>query len=121
MDYEAFLSVVEESPDVEQPGMGRDEAQGATWAVLETLAERINPRIIDHLMSRLPLELHAPLQRGQAHHDGRPRDLPLEKFLDEVSEREGVDRDRATVHTEAVFEALREAVGDNLFGDLYQL
>ena len=118
MDYESFLTIVEQSPDVGTPGIERDEAQAATWAVLEALAERANPRIVDHLMSRLPVELHAPLQRGEAHHDGRPRDLPVEKFLDRVGELEGVDRDRASAHAEAVFAALRESVDDSLFGIL---
>jgi uncharacterized protein (DUF2267 family) len=116
MDYDGFLYIVEQMPEIGKPGMDRDEAQEATRAVLETLAVRISPKVVDHLISRLPAELHAPLKRGKAHHDGRPRDLPVEKFLDEVAEREGVDRDRAAMHTEAVFDALREAVDDSLFG-----
>ena len=119
MDYEAFLSIVEEPPEVGQPGMDRDGARAATWAVLETLAERINPRVVDKLMGRLPAELHAPLERGKAHHEGRRRDLPVEEFLDRVAEREGVSRDLASYHAEAVFDALREAVDDDLFADLY--
>ena len=119
MDYEGFLSIVELPPEVGQPGMDRDGARAATWAVLETLAERLNPRLVDKLLGRLPEELHAPLERGSAHHDGRPRDLPVEKFLDRVAEREGVSRERASYHTEAVFDALREAVDDDLFADLY--
>ena len=117
-DYEGFLTIVEQAPEVGQPGMDRDGARAATWAVLETLAERVNPRVVDKLMGRLPVEMHAPLERGKAHHDGRRRDLPVEEFLDRVAEREGVTRDRASYHTEAVFDALREAVDDSLFGDL---
>lgn len=120
MDYEGFLTIVEQQVDMGKPGLDRDEARAATSVVLETLAERLNPRIVDDLVKRLPVELHAPLERGTAHHDGRPRDLPVEKFLDRVAERGSVDRDRAADYTEAVIDALREAVDDNIFDDLYE-
>ena len=120
MDYEEFLSIVEQQTDMGKPGLDPDEARAATGVVLETLAERINPRVVDHLIGRLPTELHAPLERGKAHHDGRPRDLPLEKFLDRVAERGGVNRDRAADYTEAVVDALRDAVDDSVFDDLYE-
>ena len=120
MDYEAFITLVEQEPEVGRPGLEWDEARGAASVVLETLAERVNPRIVDDLIKRLPPELHAPLERGKSHHDGRPRTLPVEKFLDRVAERTGVDRDRATDYTEAVLDALREAVDDDLFAGLYE-
>jgi uncharacterized protein (DUF2267 family) len=119
VDYEEFLTIVEQRTDVGRPGLDRDEAQAATPVVLETLAERLNPRIVADMIKRLPPELHAPLERGTAHHDGRPRTLPMEKFLDRVAERTGVTRDRAADYTEAVSEALREAVDDSVFDDLY--
>src|SRR5262245_45813751 len=105
MDYESFLTIVEQEPEVGRPGLDRDEARAATSVVLETLAERMNPRLVDDLIRRLPVELHAPLERGTAHHNGRPRDLPVEKFLDRVAERGSVDRDRAADYTEAVMDA----------------
>jgi len=119
MDYEGFLSIVEQQTDMGKPGLDRAEARAATSVVLETLAERLNPRLVDDLIRRLPLELHAPLERGKAHHDGRPRNLPVEKFLDRVAERASVTRDRAADYTEAVSDALREAVDDNVFDGLY--
>jgi uncharacterized protein (DUF2267 family) len=119
VDYEEFLTIVEQVTDVGRPGLDRDEAQAATPVVLETLAERLNPRIVADMIKRLPPELHAPLERGMAHHDGRPRTLPMEKFLDRVAERAGVTRDRAADYTEAVSDAMREAVDDSVFDDLY--
>jgi len=119
VDYESFLTIVEQQTDVGQPGIGRDEAQAATWAVLETLAERIDPDRVDDLIARLPTELHDPLQRGKAHPTNRlPGSLPVEDFLGRVGEREGIDRDRAASHTEAVFAALRETTDESVFGDL---
>jgi len=112
VDYEGFLSLVEEQTPLGRPGLDRGEAIAATGAVLETLAERVNPGAVDDLMRGLPSPLHAPLQRGKAHYDRRPRDLPVEEFLDRVADREGVDRDHAVAHTVAVFAALREAVDE---------
>jgi uncharacterized protein (DUF2267 family) len=119
VDYEGFLSIVEQQTDMGKPGLDGDEARAATSVVLETLAERLHPRIVDDLIKRLPPELHAPLERGTAHHDGRPRTLPVEKFLDRVAERAGVTRDRAADYTEAVSDALREAVDASVFEGLY--
>ena len=120
MDYEEFLSIVEQQTDMGKPGLDRDEAQAATSVVLETLAERLKPRLVGDLIRRLPPELHAPVDRGTAHHDGRPRSLPMEKFLDRVAERGGVNRDRAADYTEAVVDALRDAVDDSVFDNLYE-
>ena len=120
MDYEGFLTIVQQQTDMGKPGLDRDEALAATPVVLQALAERVNPRIVAALIRRLPVELHAPLERGTAHHNGKSRDLPVEKFLDRVAELGGVDRDRAADYTEAVIDALREAVDDDLFADLYE-
>jgi uncharacterized protein (DUF2267 family) len=95
-----------------------DGARRAADAVLETLAERIAGGEVDDLIRRLPVELKEPLRRGRERSGGRATRMPLEDFLDRVSEREGVSLDEARDHTRAVLLTLREAVGEREFLDV---
>jgi uncharacterized protein (DUF2267 family) len=98
-------------------GLGPAQAARATEVVLETLAKRIAGGEVDDLIARLPLALHEPLRRGSAATGGRPRRMPLDRFVARVAEREGVTPAAALAHTRAVFATLREAVGDDEFLD----
>jgi uncharacterized protein (DUF2267 family) len=102
-------------------GLDREAARQAVEAVLETLAERIAPGDVDDLMSRLPVELHPVLKRGQAHNPGRAQAMPADEFLARVAQREGVDDDRVWEHTRAVFAVLAEAVEEEYFDVVVQL
>jgi uncharacterized protein (DUF2267 family) len=95
-----------------------DAARRATDAVLTTLAERISGGEVEDLVSLLPVDLHPPLQRGDALSNGVARRLSLDDFLRLVAEREGVTIDEAREHARAVFATLRDAVGEQEFLDI---
>ena len=98
----------------------RDEAAArrAATAVLETLGERIAAGEVDDLLTRLPVELHAPLRRGSRNSGGKAEQMTLVKFLERIADREGVTLEEARDHARAVFLALRELVGDDEFFDV---
>jgi uncharacterized protein (DUF2267 family) len=102
----------------ERAGLDDAAARRATDAVLETLAERISGGEVEDLVSRLPVALHAPLNRGVARTGGAPQRLSLEEFLQRVAEREGANVVDARNLARAVFATLRDAVGDDEFFDI---
>jgi uncharacterized protein (DUF2267 family) len=93
--------------------VGWDQAERATHATLQTLADRIDAGEARHLAGALPdtiapdLGTSTPAQR-----------FGLGEFLRRVAEREGVDLETARRHAEAVFTVLRRAVGPKEFADL---
>jgi uncharacterized protein (DUF2267 family) len=95
-----------------------DRGRRATDAVLETLGERISGGEVEDLVSRLPVTLHAPLNRAVQRTGGRPARMSLDDFLQRVAEREPADVFAARDHARAVFATLREAVGDEEFFDV---
>ena len=101
-------------------GLDLDGARRATDAVLETLAERIADGEVDDLIGRLPVALHAALQRGKARHPGARR-MPPEEFVDRVARREGASPEEAGRHARAVLTTLREAVGEEFYDVTVQL
>jgi uncharacterized protein (DUF2267 family) len=102
----------------ERAALDADGARRATDAVLTTLAERISGGEVDDLISRLPAELHAPLQEGNALSNGVARRMSLDDFVRRIAEREGATPAEAREHARAVFATLREAVGENEFLDI---
>jgi uncharacterized protein (DUF2267 family) len=109
MDYERFIATVERRAHV-----GREEAERATAAVLESLADRLNRDEVRDLQERLPLELAAHLPAP--HHT--PEAIDLDEFLLRVARRAGVDVGTAEHYARAVFAALREAIGHDEMDDL---
>ena len=99
-------------------GLDGERAMRAAGAVVETLAERISGGEVEDLEARLPLELHAALERGRAASGDHARSMPLHRFLSRIAEREGVPPAQALRHARAVLAALREAVGDEEFLDV---
>jgi uncharacterized protein (DUF2267 family) len=110
---EVFLERVSE-----RSGLDRDEAERATAAVLETLAERIAGGEVRDLISRLPARFHEPLKRGDASSRGKAVAMSLDEFVARVAEREGVDDSRARDHVRAVMTTLREVVGQDEWSDV---
>src|SRR4051794_9478589 len=84
-------------------GLDRDGARRATFAVLETLGERITGGEVHDLERELPAELREPLERGDAMSHGAARPMSLRDFVTRVAEREGVTPDEARAHARAVF------------------
>jgi uncharacterized protein (DUF2267 family) len=102
----------------DRAGLYEDGALRATDAVLETLAERIAGGEVDDLIALLPVQLHPPLKRGKQASGDKAVRMSLERFVDRVAEREGVDHDAAHEHTRAVFSTLREAVPPREYSDI---
>ena len=83
------------------------EAERATRATLETLAERLAGGEAHDLAAQLPPELARSLEQPDA---GIGAKLTLDEFFELVSEREGVDLPDATLHARVVLGVLTEAV-----------
>jgi uncharacterized protein (DUF2267 family) len=113
MSADTFLAKVADRAGLDPAG-----ARRAADAVLETLAERIAGGEVRHLITQLPVELHAPLKRGDAQSHGAARRMSAAEFVLHVAEREGVTPGEALRHARAVFATLREAVPEQEFLDV---
>ncbi len=101
MDYEQFLSVVEQWGG----GLDREPAERAISATLRTLADRLAQGEARRLAAQLPAEVYGFLWTT-----GGADRLDVDAFLTRVAEREGVDLPTAELHARAVFAAVRRAV-----------
>jgi len=99
-------------------GISPADADRATDAVLETLAERIAGGEVEDVLEHLPVELHPPLRRGRASVRGEARPIRLDRFIHKVAEREGACVVAAMLHARAVFRVLRDALGEEEFRDI---
>ncbi len=108
MEYERFLTVVDAAG-----GLGRDGAERATTATLQTLAERVSQQKAQELASVLPAQL-GPMVNTE----GPAERFDVDDFLRRVAEREGTTPEPAERDAEAVFSALAEALGDREFANL---
>ncbi|MEA2305309.1 MAG: hypothetical protein QOH43_2589 [Solirubrobacteraceae bacterium] len=106
--YADFIETVEQ-----QASLPHDQAERATRATLQTLAERITAGEAHDLAERLPEELRDVLDR-----DSGVLPLSREDFVWRVHEREDVPFTTAERHVRAVLTALREAVGHDEIADL---
>jgi uncharacterized protein (DUF2267 family) len=113
MTADEFLQRVADRAATDHEG-----AQRAIEAVLETLAERIAGGEADDLIERLPIELHAPLEKGKAESGGKAKRMSLDEFVDRVAAREGAGPEQALDDARAVLRTLRDAVGDDEFFDV---
>lgn len=93
----------------------RGEAERATRATLETLAERLAGGEAKDLAAQLPLEIGEHL-RGQWSAIGER--FSLDEFFRRVSLREGVDLPEAVFHARAVIEVLSKAVSKGEMDDV---
>ena len=103
MKYDEFLGHVQHRARLGS----RAEAERATHATLETLAERLAGGEAHDLAAQLPAELALYLQLPDA---GIGAKLTLDEFFALVSEREGVDLEDSTLHARVVIGVLTEAV-----------
>ena len=89
-------------------GLDHGQAEWATRAVLEVLAERLSHSEAERLADQLPRGLSAPLRSGRYHSA-----FGVDELYDRVASREGVARNDAVEHTHVVMRAIGEAlVGD---------
>jgi uncharacterized protein (DUF2267 family) len=111
LKYDEFLGQVRH-----RAGLGSHaEAERATRATLETLAERLAGGEARDLASQLPAELAHFLQPPDA---GIGTKFTLEEFFELVSEREGIDLGDSTFHARVVIGVLTEAVSQGEIQDV---
>ena len=91
------------------------EAERATRATLETLAERLAGGEAHDLAAQLPPELARSLELPDA---GIGAKLTLDEFFELVSEREGVDLEDSTLHARVVIGVLTESVSQGEIKDV---
>jgi uncharacterized protein (DUF2267 family) len=108
VDYDQFLAVVEQQAD-----LGREAAEQATRAVLQTLAERIAQGEARDLADELPAELAPWLFT-----DGDAEGFHADEFLRRVADRENVDMATAQRHTRAVLTAIARSVSEDEYHDM---
>jgi uncharacterized protein (DUF2267 family) len=108
MDHDRFVAVV-----ARMAGVGREAAEHATRATLQTLAERLSPAEARDLVEQLPPELGPWLFT-----DGAAEGFDVDEFLRRVAKRAEVDLATAERHARAVFTALDRALSDDEFADM---
>ena len=111
MKYDEFLGHVQNRAGLSS----RAEAERATRATLETLAERLVGGEAYDLAAQLPPELAHYLQLPDA---GVGAKLTLDEFFELVSAREGVDLEDSTLHARVVIGVLTEAVSQGEIKDV---
>jgi uncharacterized protein (DUF2267 family) len=108
MDDDAFLTIVEQAA-----GVGRETAERATHAVLQTLADRIDAGEARDLAAQLPPGLGPWLGTTTP-----AQDFDRDEFLRRVSERAGVGPPIAEQYARAVFTALSRALTPKEWADM---
>ena len=111
MKYDEFLGQVRHRARLGSRG----EAERATRATLETLAERLVDGEARDLAAQLPPELAHFLQPPDA---GIGTKLTLDEFFETVSMREGVELKKATFHARVVIGVLTEAISQGEIQDV---
>jgi uncharacterized protein (DUF2267 family) len=111
MKHDEFIGQVQHRARLSSRG----DAEVATRATLETLAERLAGGEADDLASQLPRGLAEHLRTGQA---GAGEHFSMEEFFLRVSERERVDLPKAIYHARAVIAVLYEAVSPGEMADV---
>ncbi len=111
MKHEEFIGQVQHHARLRSRG----DAELATRATLETLAERLAGGEAEDLASQLPRRLAGYLRTGLA---GAGVRFSMEEFFRRVSEREGVDLPEAIYHARAVIAVLYEAVSPGEMADV---
>jgi uncharacterized protein (DUF2267 family) len=108
MDYQTYLSVVQDSLGADQ-----ETAERATRAVASVLGERIGADEAQVHAAHLPPEVAAWL-----HTSGGARSFDAEEFARRVAEREGTDPDTAERHIIAVLGAVSQALPEREYDHL---
>jgi uncharacterized protein (DUF2267 family) len=112
MKHDEFIGQVQHRARVSSRG----DAEIATRATLETLAERLAGGEADDLASQLPRGIAEHLRSRLARQNER---FSVEEFFQRVSRREGVDLPKAIYHARAVIAVLYEAVSPGEMADVH--
>jgi uncharacterized protein (DUF2267 family) len=106
--YEEFITTV-----VDEAGVHYDDAERATSATLQTLAERISGGEARDIAEQLPRRLRPLLSDGDL-----AEGFGVHEFLRRVGEREGVREPTAEEHARAVLIAVGRSVDGREFEDM---
>jgi uncharacterized protein (DUF2267 family) len=109
--YDEFIKHVQSFAQLDS----REEAERATRATLEVLREPLVGDEASQLAAQLPKELGHYL-RGREGQNGQH--FPLEDFIRQVSDQEGVEPTAAAMHVRAVFAVLQQAVTPGEYADV---
>lgn len=107
-EHERFITTVQQ-----KAGVSRPDAERATRATLETLAERLSAGEARDLAEQLPPELAPWLGT-----DAPAEPFHVDEFIRRVAAREQVDPAAAERHARAVFDALGRTVSDDEIDDM---
>ncbi|MFW6075232.1 MAG: DUF2267 domain-containing protein [Chloroflexota bacterium] len=115
MQHDEFVGQVQHRAQLSALG----DAERATRALLETLAERLDGGEAKDLAAQLPREIGLHLTRDEKRAWESER-LSLDEFYQRVSERESVDLPVAIFHARAVMSVVEEAVSAGEMSDVRQ-
>ncbi len=110
MEHDEFIGQVQHRARL----ASRGEAERATRATLETLAQRIADGAAKNLAAQLPSEIGEHLRRHAPEHAGTGEQFSLDEFVERVTEREGVDKPAAAFHARVVLQVADEATTGSL-------
>lgn len=110
MEHDEFIGQVQNRARL----ASRGDAERATRATLETLAERIADGAADNLAAQLPQEIGEHLRRKVGVGAGTGEQFAVDELFDRVTERESVDRPDAVFHARVELEVVDEATTGNL-------
>jgi uncharacterized protein (DUF2267 family) len=105
MEHDEFIGQVQHRARL----ASRGDAERATRATLERLAERIADGAAGNLAAQLPREIGEHLRRRAPEQAGTGEQFSLDEFFARVAEREGVDLPEAAFHARVVVEVVDEA------------
>ncbi len=111
MKHDEFIGQVQHRARLSSRG----DAEVATRATLETLAERLTDGEVNDLASQLPRGIAQYLHTGLA---GEGQRFSVEEFFQRVSQREGINLPKAIYHARAVIAVLYEAVSPGEMADV---
>ncbi len=111
MKHDEFIGQVQYRAQLSSRG----DAERATRATLETLAERLAGGEAHDLASQLPREIGEHLKREWS---GIGERFSLDEFFRRVSHREGADLPDAIFHARVVMEVVSEAVSKGEMDDV---
>lgn len=115
MQHDEFIGQVQSRARLSSRG----EAEAATRATLETLAERVPEALASKLAAQLPHEIGEHLRRTVTlEGEGTGMRFGFDEFTHRVAEREGADEPEAVYHSRVVMQVLDEATQGALGGKI---
>ena len=112
MQHDEFIGAVQSRAKLPSRG----DAERATRATLETLAERIPEGLADNLAAQLPPEIGEHLRRTIVLDGaGTGERFDAREFVRRVAERSTIDEPAAAYHVRVVAEVVQEATAGGVF------